>query len=116
FSDGLSYQRRIRWALAAPYPIAAFADRYESVFQRHVEADKLVHGCLPFVAGPGVHREPVLQPIGGQPPFPRRSPVKVITPRDYSMFIISSMRVIAGRSANRSRQACSAGYSVQSKP
>ena len=49
------------------------------IFQRYVEADKLLHGCLPFVAGPGVNREPVFQPIGGQPPCLRIATATVIT-------------------------------------
>ncbi|WP_229667658.1 hypothetical protein, partial [Sphingopyxis bauzanensis] len=34
---------------------------------------------LPFVAGPGVNREPVFQPIGGQPPCLRIATATVIT-------------------------------------
>jgi hypothetical protein len=79
-------------AFPPPDTLPILSDRNRSIFQRNIKPDILVHGCLPFDAGPGSKREPVFPSYRGQPPM---SDIAEAMPlgepsRDYPMFKNSS--------------------------
>lgn len=67
-ADDLSQCFRITRAFASPDPLPILPDRNRRIFQRNIEPDILVHGCLPFDAGPSSDREPVFYLTGRNHP------------------------------------------------